>query len=371
MVVAQIGMGQHIIADPLARSQAAAMADHQPRLRSYDREVIGDGLGIGRANADVNQCDAGAVGRDQVIGRHLVPPPRAVGDEFFGIVARFDHNAACARHRRIARFGTKLFACPADEFIDIAVVIGEQHITLHMFRRCAGIVPQPRQAEIGAQPIEQRERSHIARRAGLAIGNLVADMRQLGRREMPREIQRRHLIELERVARIEHIGKGNFLPPSHDRGGDVIILQQQRQLLGQVIGKDGGLGHANRIVAGRYQPSERSNRRGAALAPAIVEPDFGISERPVVPHRRIGQGAVGEISGERGLKPGDGGGIKLVEFDHDLSGCRHRIGLGQQCDAGKTGTVEGGDACGKARASPRAPRLRLSLKAGRACARRC
>src|SRR3546814_7499859 len=44
-------------------------------------EMVADRLGVRRADADVDQADAAAARRDQVIGGHLVPPPRAVGDE--------------------------------------------------------------------------------------------------------------------------------------------------------------------------------------------------------------------------------------------------------------------------------------------------
>ncbi len=46
MIVAQIGVGKDIVADPLGRAQPAAMADHQPRLGTQHRKVIGNRLGI-------------------------------------------------------------------------------------------------------------------------------------------------------------------------------------------------------------------------------------------------------------------------------------------------------------------------------------
>jgi AMP nucleosidase len=39
MVVAQIGVGQHIVADGLAFAQAAAVADHQPDIRVLRPDV--------------------------------------------------------------------------------------------------------------------------------------------------------------------------------------------------------------------------------------------------------------------------------------------------------------------------------------------
>ena len=40
VVVAQIGMGQDVVADALARPQAPAMADHQPTMGTQHRKVI-------------------------------------------------------------------------------------------------------------------------------------------------------------------------------------------------------------------------------------------------------------------------------------------------------------------------------------------
>ena len=84
MIVAQIGMGQHIIADRLAGAQAAAMADHQPGLGTQHGEMVTDGLGVGRADADVDQRDADAAGGGEVPGRHLELAPGAVAGSRLG-----------------------------------------------------------------------------------------------------------------------------------------------------------------------------------------------------------------------------------------------------------------------------------------------
>ena len=89
MVVTQIGVGQHIVADPLRVAQAPAMADHQPSLWPQHREVVADGLGVGRANADVDQADPAAIWAGQVIGGHLVAPPRGVGQQLARVIHRF------------------------------------------------------------------------------------------------------------------------------------------------------------------------------------------------------------------------------------------------------------------------------------------
>ena len=158
MIVAEIRMGEDVIADPLAGAQPAAMANHQPRLGPQHREMVANRLGVRRADADVDEGDAAAVGRDQVIGGHLVPPPRAVGDERAGVHAGLvDIEPRGARERGVAPL-PNLRPRPSDEFVNITVVVGEQDISLEMFGRGAGVVAEACEAEVGAQRVEQRER---------------------------------------------------------------------------------------------------------------------------------------------------------------------------------------------------------------------
>jgi hypothetical protein len=71
MVLAHIGMRQHIVAERLAVAQAGTMAEHQPGMRAQHGDVVGDRLGIGRADADIDQRDAAMTLLLDVIGRHL------------------------------------------------------------------------------------------------------------------------------------------------------------------------------------------------------------------------------------------------------------------------------------------------------------
>ena len=56
------------------------MADHQPAMRAQHRDVVGDVLGVGGADADVDEADAAPVLAHDVIGRHLVAVPDDAGD---------------------------------------------------------------------------------------------------------------------------------------------------------------------------------------------------------------------------------------------------------------------------------------------------
>jgi hypothetical protein len=58
VVLADIGMGQHIVAQRLRVAQAGAVAEHQPGMRAQHGDVVGDGLGVGRTDADIDHGDA-------------------------------------------------------------------------------------------------------------------------------------------------------------------------------------------------------------------------------------------------------------------------------------------------------------------------
>ncbi len=201
--------------------------------------------------------------------------PGAVGQQRVGIVAGLDHHAARPRDRGVTAARAELAARPADELVDVAVIVGEQDILLDVLGRRAGVVAEAGEREIGAQRVEQRQRARIVGRDPQAVGDLVADVRQLGGGEMAREIGGRDLVEAQRMAGIEDIGEGDFLPPRRRMDLDVIVLDQEGELLDQIFGEDRGLGDADPVFAGLDQPPERADRRGAAVAALVAQADLG------------------------------------------------------------------------------------------------
>ena len=190
MILAQVGVRQHIVANRLAVAQATAMANHQPDLRTQNREVIGDRLRVRRANANVHERDTCAVLGAQVIGRHLVASPgRGLDGRPAALVRRRNLQPARHRQRRVARMPAQLCQRPVTERIDIAVIVREQNIMLEMLHRCAGVVLQAFQREIHPLRIEQREWPLAARIKRFAICHLVTDQRQLRRREPAHELR--------------------------------------------------------------------------------------------------------------------------------------------------------------------------------------
>ena len=160
-----------------------------------------------------------AVVGDQVIGRHLVPAPGAGGD----LAPRRRPGRRARRRRRDRQRGVAAVRAPqlldrqADELVDVADIVGEQHEVLEMLGRRAGVVAQPGEAEIGARPVEQRERPRaVADAVPGAVGDLVADVDQLGRREPARQLGGADLAELD-LGAVEHIGIGDFARRTADR----------------------------------------------------------------------------------------------------------------------------------------------------------
>ena len=305
MIITEVGVGEDIIADPLACAQAATVADHQPRLGAQHRKVIRDRLGVRGADADIDERDSVAIGRYQMPRWHLMPPPRAIGN---GILrarrAVGDRQASGAGQHRVGRVTPQLGRCPSDEFIDIAVVVCEQHIALNMFRRGACVMPQPGKREISAQPVKQREWHWHAVCAEMnAVGDFIADMGKLSRGEPAGKVNRADVAKFG--ACIKNIGEGDFLPPSFCLNGDAVILDKDVDLLGQIIGEEFGLGDARRVMAGAGEPAERTLRLSIACVATPVNMDFRIGEAAVSSPCRIGQGAIGDIGFDCGAQLSD------------------------------------------------------------------
>jgi hypothetical protein len=197
--------------------------------------MIGDGLGVGGADADVDQGDTAAVGCGEVPGRHLMTPPGALGRHPRRITGLGgDGHAAGADQTLIAPFA-ELARAPDQELVHIAVIVGEQDEGLDRIGGTAGVVGQPGQGEVGARPIEEAERPPGA---GLgrpqAIGHLIADRRQLGGGEVLGDRVGGDVVEGQILRPIDDVGIRNLDVRAQHLGLDVEITEQQGQLLDQV-----------------------------------------------------------------------------------------------------------------------------------------
>ena len=206
-----------------------------------------------------------------MIGWHLVAPPRGVGQQFARIGAgSIQLQSARAGQRRITVL-SQLLTCPVNEFIDIAVIVGEQDETLEILDPGAGIVCQSGQAEIGAQAIEQGQRDSLI---GIGqfdpVSELVADQRQFCGREMLGQVRRAE--RAEAGGGVDHIGERDFLSRRANFNLNRIVISQQAQLLAKVVGKQRRTGHGGGESATAAEPPEGSFKIGTCFNPGIMDP---------------------------------------------------------------------------------------------------
>ena len=129
MILANVSVRQNIIPKVLGISQSRAVPKHQPSMWPKNGDVICDGFRVGRADADVNHCNAGTVRTGQVIGRHLRQLAKwfarsaiACGDD----VPRFDQRFVIGIRVLQGSFGE------VQKLVHIELVVREKYVVLEM-----------------------------------------------------------------------------------------------------------------------------------------------------------------------------------------------------------------------------------------------
>ncbi len=320
MVIAQIGVGQDVVADGLVGPKAAAVADHQPGLGPQHRQVVGDGLGVGRAHPDVDQADPGPVRPHQVVGGHLVLAPGAVGHRALGF-GRLGphHDAAGAAHLGVAGVGVaQLLAGPLHEGVHIAVVVGEQDVLLHVLGRGAGVVGQARQGEVDPRAVEQAERAGLLQgRVPQAVGGLVADAGEVGGGEPARHLARGQGVEAQVLARVEHVRVRDLLLGGPDGDLDLVVARQIAELLDQIGPEEGRAGDSDgvqtRIAEAPVGARAARGLQRLARLGIVGHPDLGIGEQAAQPVLQHGAHPGLQIGLERVLQVLDGLFVELLQ----------------------------------------------------------
>ncbi len=252
-VTTHVGVGQHVIADGLRLTQATAVTDHQPAMRTQYSEVIGDVLGIGRADADVDQRHAMTVFGDQVVGRHLIAVPDHAGDDGLGFVlahALVDYHVTRQDHAHETRVFAKLFQAVQNELVDIAVIVGQQNPRLYVAPVAAGVMHQTAQREIHPRSVEQRQWQRVDVGPVIqAVGNAIGGGRQVGAREHPCQRRSGDARAGQLIALLDHVRIRNALlaHADFDRHGE--IVHQRNELFEQVLFEGFGLRDGNAVGA--------------------------------------------------------------------------------------------------------------------------
>ena len=170
------------------------------------------------------------------------------------------------------------------------MIIGEQQIALEVRHRCAGIMLQPLQREIGARRIKQSQRTIVIWLEQFAIGNLVTNVAKRWRWEPFCQISRADLVQSASLALIPDIGVRNFRCRQADFNLDIIIAEQRLQLLHQIMAVKFWLRHGRRVSTrlGHFAECARNWRRRSIRV--VVNDQFRIAEcasRPGIGIRRL------------------------------------------------------------------------------------
>ena len=199
----------------------------------------------------------------EVVGGHLVAPPRA---EFHPLlvlrVATLDPNAARRDELVIALAGTQLGEAQLDELVHVAVVVREEDVLLKVRRIGPGVVLQPLQRVVRPQRAEERERTRRRRSADdgggspVAVRHPVVQPGEVGRREEPGKGGWGDALRVEALSVLqnERVGDLNIRRPNRQR--NLVAFDKQSKLLGEVVGKEPGLGDVALVAARRRELAE-------------------------------------------------------------------------------------------------------------------
>ena len=162
VILAHITVREHVVAQALGIAQTGAVAQHQPGVWAQHGDVVGDGLGVGRAHPDIDQGDTGMVAAHQVISRHLWQPRQLARLGRAAFAAPGDAVAGFHQHLVIPVAAGHQGASAGAELVDVELVVREQHEVLEMRGRGRRVVLQPVQRVVHALRGEGRQRLGLA-----------------------------------------------------------------------------------------------------------------------------------------------------------------------------------------------------------------
>ncbi len=309
------------------------MAQHQPGVRTQHRDVIGDGLGVGRPHADVDHGDAAAAAGSQVIGGHLRhaarrDPGGAAAEALVGgdQVPRLDETVV------VGVAGGHVLLGDAAELVDVERVVGEDHEVLEVPGFGAGVVAEPVQRIVDPRRGERGQRVGPAdRRDEGAVGDLIVGVGKVGRIEdvAQRDAKAVEDLPVERLVLVD----GEM---QRDRGrrfahldGPAVVLQDDGEVVDQVVLEQLGRGQRRAVGAGAMQEAVGQGRIGLPVA-GRGDLNLGVEGADLA----LGDDAPGQF----GQPVTDEAGVAAVDFRRVLVGA---FGIGESLLGKRIGTNGG------------------------------
>mmetsp|Transcript_24077 Transcript_24077/g.44479 ORF Transcript_24077/g.44479 Transcript_24077/m.44479 type:complete len:426 (-) Transcript_24077:181-1458(-) len=288
MILAQIGVAQHEVAQRLRVAQARAVPDHQPGMGAQHSNVVSRGFGVRWPDPDIDQRDPRPVRPFQVIGRHLWHLARLCDHP----VARGDDRIASRDKGGIAAvWVVELLTGIGLELGHIELIVGEQHEVLEMHRIGGGVMRQPRQRIVDALGGEGGQRlDPILGRIGpiddviIGVGQ-VGHVKDVAQGEIPRPF----------LGHSHGCVVGNRKVDGHGRVGKsdlhllIVIGDQEPDLLGQVVLKEVRPGDRCGIGAGARHVPKAEPRVDLRIA-GRGQPHFGVVGPDASVWRAFGHG---------------------------------------------------------------------------------
>jgi hypothetical protein len=243
--------------------------------------MVGDVLGVRRADADVDQRDAAvAIAARQMIAGHLVTVPlRASHDKCCFRIRHATGNAAAAWQIQhgVGALSLQLFQAPLHELVHIAVIIGEEDPRLDVAPVGAGVVLKPLERIVHTHRVEERKRQVLS---GFvvpdAIGNLIADESQFRGWKMQSQFSGCDAIAPQIIALFQNIGVGDLLIRDVHLDQRPIVARKVFQLFGQITAEVIGVGNCCGIDPRPLELREGAGNPRLEAVGCIADPELRI-----------------------------------------------------------------------------------------------
>jgi hypothetical protein len=182
----------------------------------------------------------------------------------------------------------------ADEFVDVELVVGEEHEVLEVLGIGSGVVAQAMQRVVDARRGEERERPRLAgaRDVG-AVGDAVVHRAEVG--QVEQVAQQQPLLDAEAAFDVVVLGKREVdrdrLHARADLERDAVVLEQEMELV-EVVAREQVGARQRRLVGSRSGDEAVAEARVGARDRVGVDADERVAGADAARGHRAGDVAV-------------------------------------------------------------------------------